>query len=165
MTLPDQASFIIENTRFEGNVELESNHHCNVGVTGALCMPVYILHNISWKVTKSKWVHFHNDANNKGGIFTLSPSEGNNMDGIFFPPGFVSLSSEFYTYLLDIQDGGSAVCYSTTTLNNIPGVSAATLSSRFSNGILCKRPLRALKIWTKNLSPATASKLQIEIEF
>jgi hypothetical protein len=39
MALPDQGTFIIEDTTFGDGVMLEANHHCNVGTTGVLCMP------------------------------------------------------------------------------------------------------------------------------
>jgi hypothetical protein len=48
MALPDLGgAFIIENTRFEGSIMMESNHHCGVGTTGILCMPVYILDRVT----------------------------------------------------------------------------------------------------------------------
>eukprot|EP00961_Rhodomonas_salina_P161961 2181547-Rhodomonas_salina.1 len=75
MALPDQGTMIIEDTRFE-NAWLEANHHCNVGVTGMLCMPLYILHNVTWVGGSSTWVTFqkentqqHNANQNHGGIF------------------------------------------------------------------------------------------------
>ena len=43
MALPDQGSFIIEETTFGDESQLEANHHCNVGVTGVLCFPQYVL--------------------------------------------------------------------------------------------------------------------------
>ena len=43
MALPDQSTFIIEDTTFGNDVQLEANHHCNVGVTGVLCFPQYVL--------------------------------------------------------------------------------------------------------------------------
>lgn len=53
MALPDQSTFIIQDTTFDVYVVLTANHHCNVGVTGFLCMPSYIFHNVKWKVTVS----------------------------------------------------------------------------------------------------------------
>jgi hypothetical protein len=67
MALPDMAAFIIENTIFSGSTTFEANHHCNVGVTGFLCMPTYVLSNVSWiTVTSTNWVIFHQNANNYG---------------------------------------------------------------------------------------------------
>ena len=106
MALPDQSTFIIEHTTFEDNVSLEANHHCNVGVTGVLCMPQYIMHKVNWKnsVKGRKWVIFpthntqgHTSNQSDGGIFTLSPPDAEeviqtgNLDGSLFPPGFVSV--------------------------------------------------------------------------
>ena len=54
MALPDQASFVIENTHFEGQIELEANHHCNIDVTGVLCLPVYVFANVSG----GHWMYF-----------------------------------------------------------------------------------------------------------
>eukprot|EP00957_Ditylum_brightwellii_P208082 15355772-Ditylum_brightwellii.AAC.1 len=80
MALPDQGTFIIEDTTFGDGVMLEANHHCNVGTTGVLCMP--------------QGMNFqqHNANQNHGGIFTLSPTaivditHGQaNMDEMIFP--------------------------------------------------------------------------------
>lgn len=48
MALPDQATFIIQDTVFGDDVQLEANHHCNVGITGFLCQPQYIFDNVRW---------------------------------------------------------------------------------------------------------------------
>ena len=53
LLLPDQATFIIDNTVIGEDTMLEANHHCNVGTTGVLCMPTYVLHKVK-KVTKTK---------------------------------------------------------------------------------------------------------------
>lgn len=67
MALPDMAAFIIEDTVFTGNSQFEANHHCNIGVTGYLCMPTYVLSNVSWVgITSTQWVQFHIEANNNG---------------------------------------------------------------------------------------------------
>ena len=111
VALPDQATFLIENALFGQGVSLEANHHCNVGLTGVLCFPTYMLHNVQWKnMDKSKkWIEFqslnhqsHNSNQNHGGVFTLSPPDaqrimdGGEVEHSVFPPGFVSLvSSKF----------------------------------------------------------------------
>ncbi len=168
MALPDQATFIIENTEFGDGTSLEANHHCGVGYTGGLCQPQYILHNVLWKNTdtSSKWVWFqyqnsqsHNANQNHGGIFSLAPPDadavmnGQTYQNSIFPEGFVSLVSSKYTYLL-----------------NLPGqpcVLSSTISSKFGllydNGIICKVPLRSLKVWTRGLDPWTAPGLQVEL--
>lgn len=67
MALPDMAAFIIEDTVFTGGMSFEANHHCNVGVTGFLCMPTYVLSNVTWQAISSfQWVIFHQEANNYG---------------------------------------------------------------------------------------------------
>jgi len=61
MLLPDQATFIIDNTVIN-DVSLHANHHCNVGITGFLCMPTYILHEVQWRKKErgKQWVKFQN---------------------------------------------------------------------------------------------------------
>ncbi len=66
IALPDEAAFIIENTQFVGQSNFESTHHCNVGVTGFLCMPTYVLSNVTWQSSSLNWVQFHQNANNYG---------------------------------------------------------------------------------------------------
>jgi hypothetical protein len=167
LALPDQSSFIIENTVFGDEVLLEANHHCNVGVTGFLCMPQYILHGVRWQnpSTHREWVEFQNSnsqphsANQQhGGIFSLSPPDasivmnGGEIADSFFPPGFVSLVSEKFGYLLD-------------TPNNMCQHSAVDLGSTYANGILCKVPLRALKIYSLDQLSGSASNLRVEFWF
>ena len=55
MALPDQGAFILESVRFEGETTLEANHHCNVGTTGVLCMPTYVLDDVAWSSTAAVW--------------------------------------------------------------------------------------------------------------
>jgi hypothetical protein len=161
IALPDVGTFIIENASFGDDTEFEANHHCNVGVTGLLCMPQYILHQVKWK-SVSKKVSFQSnnaqahDANqNHGGIFSLSPSDaalvmdGVEIDGSFLPPGFVSLVSNKFSYLLETPGN---VCQ----LSN---------SKQYDNGILCKVPLRALRIYSRGLTSQNAPELQVEAFF
>jgi hypothetical protein len=54
MLLPDQATFIIDNVVIGDDTMMEANHHCNVGTTGVLCMPTYILHKVKWENSYSK---------------------------------------------------------------------------------------------------------------
>ena len=37
-----------------GDTTLESNHHCNVGVTGMLCQPTYVLDRVRWASTAAR---------------------------------------------------------------------------------------------------------------
>jgi len=170
MALPDMATFIIENTVFGDGVSLEANHHCNVGVTGVLCMPQYVLHNVKWKNTNKgmKWVQFqsgnfqgHNANQNYGGIFTLSPSDasivmgGNDLPASLFPSGYVSLVSPEFTYLLDAPDN---LCVLSSSLGSQHG-------TVYDGGILCKVPLRSLKVYTRGLVSGSAPRLKVEVWF
>ena len=62
LALPDQATFIIENTVMGEDTSMEANHHCNVGTTGVLCMPTYVMHKVQWKNrnTNMRWAWFQN---------------------------------------------------------------------------------------------------------
>ena len=57
VALPDQATFIIENTHFGNSVSLEASHHCGVGSTGGLCQPTYILDNVKWTNRDTFTIH------------------------------------------------------------------------------------------------------------
>ena len=166
MALPDQATFLIENTLFGQGVAFEANHHCNVGTTGVLCFPTYMLHNIQWKNTDlmKKWVWFqweklqaHSANQNFGGVFTLSPPNaqlvmsGGAIENSIFPPGFVSLVSSKFTYLLSLP---RQIC-----------VLSTQYGQRYDGGILCKLPLRALKLFSKELVPGSAPMMKVEIWF
>jgi hypothetical protein len=154
MALPDQATFILEGTAFDGNVLLEANHHCNVGVTGGLCTPTYVLDRVQWRATSARWFQFHAAANNYGGIFTLAPPERNAIDGGLFPRGFVALCSQAYAYLLSLDNGGTCV-----TAESLGEASR----TRYDGGILCRRPLRSLRIYSRGLVHATAPRLRVEL--
>lgn len=76
VALPDQGTFLIENTSFGRGVSLEANHHCNVGTTGVLCFPTYMLHNVQWKNRDSmKWIWFR--------------------ESVFFPQASLSTSTTY----------------------------------------------------------------------
>ena len=145
MALPDQAAFLIEGSRFEGRVQFEANHHCDIALTGVLCMPTYVFVNVKWAVTTSyKALYFtggNRGANGRGGIFTLSPPECDAADpnptGHIFPPGYCSLVSDTFTYLLAHGDGS---CVTSASLG---------VADKYDNGILCSRPLRSLKVYTR----------------
>jgi len=155
VALPDQGTMILENMVFDG-VSLEANHHCNVGITGVLCMPQYILENVEWTGKSGKWVIFqagnfqgHAANQNYGGIFSSSPGTST-IGSSFFPQGYVSLVSDKFGYLLQFD-----VCrHSTNDLG---------LGERYDGGVLCRRPLRALKIYTRGLVSGTAPPLLLEI--
>jgi hypothetical protein len=152
LALPDQGTFIIEDTVFGDNVGLEANHHCQIGTTGVLCMPQYILHNVDWRNrnTESKWMWFQFEGPTAfGGIFTLSPESETQSEGSIFPPGFVSLVSSRYTYLLSAPDNA---CVLSSDLG---------YGTRYDNGILCTKPLRSLKIYSRGVVNAPFMLVQV----
>lgn len=168
MAFPDIGTFIIEDASFGDHVTFEPNHHCNVGTTGLLCMPQYILHRVNWRNIKSltKRVAFQSysdkrhDANqNFGGIFCLSPTDatkvmdGKEIEESFFPPGFVSLVSSKFAYLLSTP---ANVCVLSSDIG---------YGEQYDNGILCKVPLRGLKIYSRGLVSTTAPRLSVDIYF
>jgi hypothetical protein len=144
--LPDaMGAFIIENTTFK-NYGLRANHHCDVGVTGYLCMPQYVLHNVTWLDPRGTWTNFdfNNGETNFGGIFTLSPeniaAKANGETFDFFPPEYNSVVGQSFPYLLNLPE------------ENCVRSSDIGLGSRYGNGILCEASLTALKIFTRNHS-------------
>ena len=170
MALPDQGTFIIEHTTFEDSVSLEANHHCNVGVTGVLCMPQYIMHQVKWRSTSmsTKWVTFqhlnfqgHTANQNHGGIFTLSPPDAEevlqngSLDGSMFPPGFVSVVSSQFTYLLSVP-GNKCVLSSSL---------GSDMAFRYDNGILCEVELRSLKVYSRNSVSGSAPNMLVQAWF
>lgn len=132
---------IFEDSTFAGNFEFETSHHCGAGVTGVLCNPQYIFKNPTWKVTSSKWINWNvnNDGYSYGGIYNLAPSDAANPKGIFFPVGFQGACNGVHTYLLAL-DGA---CVTSASLE---------LDSQFAGGILCKKPLRRLDVYTQVMS-------------
>jgi len=165
LALPDQATFIIENTVIGDDTMMEANHHCNVGTTGVLCMPTYVMHKVQWKnrSTSKRWASFqsrsvqpHNNDQNHGGIFTLSPEDaatvqaGETLEDSFFPQGYVSLVSDKFSYLLGLPNN---VCMDSSDENG----------DRYNGGILCKTELRALKIYTRELRSGNAPQLRVEV--
>ena len=173
LALPDQSTFIIERTTFAQDVRLEANHHCNVGITGVLCMPQYILHEIQWQNANDRnWIWFqyfdtqgHGANQHHGGVFSLSPPDaqraqeaeqgGAPLTNNIFPPGFVSLVSWKYTYLLSVPNNA---CVVSDSLGEVYG-------RCYDHGILCKVPLRALKIYSRGLNVGSAPKILLEAWF
>ena len=86
---------------------------------------------------------------------TKSVIDGSELQTSIFPPGYVSLVSEKYTYLLDIPNN---VCVKS-------GEISATLGRLYSYGILCKVPLRSLKIYSRGLLSGTAPDLLVEMYY
>lgn len=167
VALPDIGTFIIENTTFSDKVTIEANHHCNVGTTGFLCFPQYFLHNVKWLVKKEdsqKWFYFqyentqaHTSNQNHGGIISLSPVDadtvmnGRTIQDSFFPPGYVSLVSSKFDYLLSMPGN---ICELSTSIG---------LGELYDNGILCRAPLRALRVYSKRLLSNVSPPLRVDI--
>ena len=167
MALPDEGTFLFENVVMDGPVSLEANHHCDVGSTGVLCQPHYVMTNVKRiHNTNNAWISFqggnNENATNFGGIFTMSPpecsenllrnsSQAKDADS-FIEGGFCSVVSGRYTYLSALP-----VCSRTEQLSN-------ALKKRYASGILCKGPLRALKIFSHSLPEGyDEQKLRVEI--
>jgi len=171
MALPDQATFIMENTVFGPGAQIEACHHCNVGSEGFLCQPQYILHNVRWLENggSGRNVFFQDDNTqithasnqNYGGIFALSPPNartvmgGGQIPDSFLPDGFVSFVSHRYTYLLDRGVPDNLGCETSEGRKK---------GNMHNGGILCKAPLRALKVYSRGQSPG-ARTLRVEIWF
>lgn len=102
------------------------------------------------------WIWLQRGGTGGGGIFSLSPPNANAVmsstadekDQIF-PPGFVSLASGHYHYLTS-----TGFCVHSNSLG---------LNDRYTGGILCRSPLRVLKLWSTGLSQATAPPLFVEV--
>lgn len=72
LAMPDNAAFIFENTQFAGSTSLETNHHCNVGNTGFLCMPTYVFSNVRFYSNQASWVQWSQVGNHYGRLKTSS---------------------------------------------------------------------------------------------
>ena len=125
-----------------------------------LCFPQYIFHNIEWKNTdvSKRWIWFQSGNTNYGGVFTLSPPNaetvmsGQALETSIFPPGYVSLVSNKYVYLLNLPNN---ICALSRSINS-------SIERLYPDGILCKIPLRPLKIYSRGLSSDSAPNLQVE---
>lgn len=95
-------------------------------------------------------MYFQEGKTDYGGIFSLSPDSNPAVSP--FPRGYISLVSDRFDYLLEAPE---KLCVSSYHLG---------LGSRYDNGILCKAPLRALKIYTRGLKDdGSAPKLKLEV--
>ena len=156
--LPDaMGAFIIEDT-IVSNVDFGPNHHCKVGITGILCMPQYVLHNVKWLNGKNQYLDFtaNNDAN-IGGLFTLSPDNAakntaGNTEHYFLPAEYNSLVSARFSYLLDLPGDD---CVTAASLG---------MATKYNNGILCKSILSPLKVFSHDLANGTSETLNLVIK-
>ena len=139
---------IFDNVAFKGSITLETNHHCNVGVTGVLCMPVYMFSNTTWQPNTFQML-YHKTANRYGGMFTLAPPEerAGNPDGVIFPRGFCSSASATWLYLLQLGNANaSAGSLMDTVCVDADYWEDSALAKSFGYGIICNRTLRSLKV-------------------
>ncbi|KAK3268715.1 hypothetical protein CYMTET_22797 [Cymbomonas tetramitiformis] len=154
LSLPDvRGTLLMEQTSFEGSVTFEANHHCGVGVTGMLCNPQYVFLNSTWQVTGENTFQFL--AENDAGVFALAPPDAANAEGRIFPTGYQALVGGSKTYLLALDHG--ATC---RTATEVVGESAA---GRYGHGILCRKPVRRLNVWSRAQTSAGAPRLQLEV--
>merc|ERR1719343_712079 len=109
-----------------------------------------------WAWFQDRSVQPHNNDQNHGGIFTLSPEDaaivrgGGSIEDSFFPPGYVSLVSDKFSYLVGLPD-------------NKCKDSSAEYGDQYDGGILCKDELRAIKIYTRGLRSGSAPQLKVEV--
>ena len=105
----------------------------------------------------------HKADQNYGGIFVLAPpDQGNPAHGGFLPATYCSLVNAKFTYLLHFDAAGTCALASKLDAA-VPGTSGAQLAKRYDDGILCKKPLRALKIYSTGLTSVTAKRLHVEL--
>jgi len=143
------ATTIFDHVTFEGNILMQASHHCGLGITGLLCNPIYMFQKPTIGLTSTQWVDFlEEDVSGNplrnvnwiaGGMFVLSPDDIPNTSGGLFPAGYVALTSSVFNYLLQLDSGST--CVNSGTLG---------LGSRYNNGILCKKTLRRLNIYSDN---------------
>ena len=75
--------------------------------------------------------------------------DGGSLENSFFPPGFVSLVSHKFSYLL--------------SLPGEPCILSTAYGSRYNGGILCTVPLRSLKIYSQGLLSGSAPPISVSI--
>merc|ERR1719203_1504966 len=136
-------AFIIEGTRFSGsmNVAIGSNQHCTIGAgTGSLCTPEYELigNDMSDFDARGKIIEF----GISGGDRRLSSYSARDAHSL---GGYLGAASEFQTHLLSLyDDDGKQLCRTSQSVG---------LAHRYSNAILCDRPLRRLVLWSDQSAP------------
>ncbi|KAL6070177.1 G8 domain-containing protein [Balamuthia mandrillaris] len=148
-------SILFEDCTFKGNFKFESNHHCDIGKTGVLCNPQYIFIRPKWEVSSAEWVMWNTpppaDQNpTLGSIYALSPEDADNPDGIMFPPGYQALVHGVHIYLLDLDDH----CDTAEDLG---------VGQEWNGGILCKKPIRRLDIYTQGLTDDSHGSVTVEV--
>eukprot|EP01097_Dermamoeba_algensis_P002778 TRINITY_DN2100_c0_g1_i1.p1 TRINITY_DN2100_c0_g1~~TRINITY_DN2100_c0_g1_i1.p1 ORF type:complete len:1249 (-),score=295.24 TRINITY_DN2100_c0_g1_i1:103-3849(-) len=152
-------TFIFENVKFSGWITFESSHHCNIGVTGVLCMPTYVFVNPKWEgITSNTYVTW---GENHGAMFVLGPGEEANPNGVIFPVGYCSLINPFWTYLLALDNGQT--CHTAETAANNLRQDSRSYATKYAGGILCKKPVRRLEIYTSGQNRGSARNIKLEL--
>ncbi|CAF1148840.1 unnamed protein product [Rotaria sordida] len=164
LALPDgHGTFILENMIFNDQVHFESSHHCQVGVTGVLCMPTYVFVNMKWTGVISddrpilKW------GPNNGAMFTLGPDDEKNFNGNkLFPAGFCSIVNPYWSYLLALDNGAS--CFNSNDIARLLNQDPGKFAQKYDGGaIFCKRPVRRLEIFTFNEDGGSYQPMRLEL--
>ncbi|CAF1388475.1 unnamed protein product [Adineta ricciae] len=156
-------AFILENMIFNNRVHFESSHHCNVGVTGILCMPTYVFVNMKWTGTFSDDFSMLKWGPNNGAMFTLGPDDEKNLSGNkLFPAGFCSIVNPYWTYLLALDNG--AACLNSNGVANLLGQDPAKFAKKYDGGaIFCKKPVRRLEIFSFNQNAGNNRDMRLEL--
>lgn len=163
-------TLIIENTQFANLVTFVSSHHCNVGVTGVLCMPVYLFVNCTFDdmtpTNQKNWIEW---GENNGAMWTLSDADcaANAKGNKLFPPGFCSIVNPYWTYLLAI-DGGNTCQTCDQVAQKVMGLAPGSTDyngfmNRYQKAIFCKKRVTRLEIYTKAQTMASAPNVQLEL--
>jgi len=84
-------------------------------------------------------------------MLTLSPPECANPTGDYFPPGYCSLVNPYWKYLLALDNGQT--CLTSAEVSTQTGITY--LDKIYASGILCKRAVRRLEVYTFNLTMAS----------
>jgi hypothetical protein len=152
------ATIIFEDCTFTGTrLHIHMNHHCDLsteGGSGSVCNSQYMLVRPKWSIQNDNdWIDFGGDSGTytHGGMLVLSPEDAANPNGVVFPPGFQGVVDGFHSWLLAL-DGGNT-CVNSSSLG---------FYRRWHQGILCKKPLRRLNIYTFDIDRTTAGNLQID---
>ena len=137
-------TFVLENTIFKNKVNFESDHHCNEGVTGVLCMPTYLFVNMSWigeaKKPSLRW-HSNSKSTNNGAMFTLAPDDPLNGN-VLFPKGYRSIVHPYWEYLLNLDNG--LTCVRDEKLNK--SKNDFQLMGKPYGAIFCTKSVRRLEV-------------------
>ncbi|CAF3008670.1 unnamed protein product [Rotaria sp. Silwood2] len=156
-------AFILENMVFNNQVHFESSHHCQIGVTGVLCMPTYVFVNMKWTGVISDEFSLLKWGPNNGAMFTLGPDEEQNLTGNkLFPAGFCSIAHSYWSYLLALDNGTS--CFSSNDVARLLGQDTVKFARKYDGGaIFCKRSVRRLEIFSFGQSSTNHRTMQLEL--